>query len=221
MYQRCDVNRDGEVNIADVNKIIYIMLNGSGSTKAKNTLCEDEYLRLYGEAGEDGNSVGGLLSEYLSRIQRDANNGRGFYGKDQKHVNCNLDKCDLFPLIGRDEMNSHIYLVTVTANLNGNIAEVACMGCGWDNNTIQGVAYDGYPMYNSFLNMADTMADDCDTSSTEAMTDYILNYYAFDFALRTGDYCTAWKYWNEFQGSNAGTGAGMMIGRGCGCHGSY
>lgn len=138
----------------------------------------------------------------------------------EQHVRLCLDASLLVPLINmKDSLSDHIFVVKVEAVMVDKTGDIAKMGCGWDNYIIYGAAYDGYPMYRNFLDLGESYSDDCDDSDTDALSDFILTYYGFDFALRMGDWCTAWKYWNEMKGST--TGAGVMLGRGCGCHGAY
>ena len=138
----------------------------------------------------------------------------------EQHVRLCLDASLLSPLINmKDSLSDHIFVVKVEAVMVDKTGDIAKMGCGWDNYIIYGAAYDGYPMYRNFLDLGESYSEDCDDSDADALSDFILTYYGFDFALRMGDWCTAWKYWNEMKGST--TGAGVMLGRGCGCHGAY
>lgn len=140
----------------------------------------------------------------------------------EQHVRLCLDALDLTQLIGsKGNLSDHMFVVKVEAVMVDKDGSIAKMGCGWDTATIYGAAYNSYPIYRGFLDMMDTSGsgDACNNFDMENMSDYILNYYAFDFALRMGDWCTAWKYWNELNGSTTGTG--VMIGGRCGCHGPY
>lgn len=131
---------------------------------------------------------------------------------------------DLSPLLNprtEKDLSGHIYIVTATADYSGaDMKAIEELGCMFDVAGITGVAYNGYPIYRNFLDMIENSGiDACNNLDMESMADYILNYYAFDFALRTGDWCTAWKYWQELNG--ASTGKSITIGGRCGCHGSY
>lgn len=138
----------------------------------------------------------------------------------EQHVRLCLDSSLLVPLINmKDSLSDHIFVVKVEAVMVDKTGDIAKMGCGWDIAEIYGAAYDGYPMYRNFLDLGESYSEDCDDSDADALSDFILTYYGFDFALRMGDWCTAWKYWNEMKGTT--TGAGVMLGRGCGCHGAY
>lgn len=108
--------------------------------------------------------------------------------------------------------------VIVTANSgSSNAAALASLDCGgWDNNTVEGAAYNGLPIYNSIINsIPNTGSCDVDLSSLE---DAMLNYYGLQFALKCGEWCKAAEYYDWLVGSGT-----LMSGssKHCGCHGTY
>lgn len=210
IMQRTDINKDTETNIQDV-KIILNAILGDRSWFEAN-LPEDVYRKIFGQDFDDGSHEDGWYDIWRNKERT------GVFGEGSRHVRRCLDKNDLVLTLKGSSINDNLFIVTVTANINGNAEELAELGCGWDNGTIYGYAYNGYPLYRSFLDMAGQYGNTCDNSSASAMTDYILNYYAFDFALRMGDWCNALHYWEELLSSN--TGAGVVSGRGCGCRGT-
>jgi len=108
-----------------------------------------------------------------------------------------------------------MFIVKVKAHVGGNVAEIAALGCGWDISELTGAAYNLHPMYRSFINLADGYGDDCD-SNLDSIIDFILRYNMFDYALRTGNWCEAWKY---YQSLNSGSTTFVSSSKSCGCHG--
>lgn len=209
---------DSGVDIADINAIINALLGDR--TWFEQQLPNDVYVKIFGRDTDEGHEDGWYdiwrNKSEAYRTHPDIN--PGVYGEGSRHVRKCLDKNDLILALNGSSINDSLFIVTVTANINGNAVELAELGCGWDNNVIHGAAYNGYPLYRAFMDMAGRYSDACDNSNSAAMADYILNYYALDFALRMGDWCTALSYWKELLSS--GTGAGVVSGRGCGCRGT-
>ena len=220
IVQRAHVNDDEEVNIADVQTIIAAILEHR--EWFENNLTEEICKQIFGYLDEDGNYVKGLLDIWNDKkglYMAEPTDEHGIWGEGKRHVRKCLDKLDLAAILGKTSISDNIFLVTVTADINGNEAELAELGCGWDNNIIYGIAYNGQPLYSAFLDMADSYGDNCDNTKLSSMADYILNYYAFDFAMRVGDWCAALKHWKFLTGTN--TSSGIASGRGCGCHGPH
>ena len=63
LYHRCDVNRDGEVTIADINMVIYIILQGVGRTSFEAPLAIDE------QPTWEHCDVAGFLSIYKNEFE--------------------------------------------------------------------------------------------------------------------------------------------------------
>ena len=210
IMQRANVNKDDQINIGDVNSVVNAILGDMSWFEAN--LPEDVYHKIFGRDFADGSHEDGWYDIWRSK------QNAGVFGQGSRHVRKCLDKNDLVLALRGSSINDNLFIITVTANINGNAEELAELGCGWDNNVIRGAAYNSYPLYKTFMDMAGRYSDACDNSNSAAMADYILNYYALDFALRMGDWCTALGYWKELLSS--GTGAGVVSGRGCGCRGT-
>ena len=194
-----DVNSDDEVNIGDVNALIDYLLE-----LGQNCLTPDELEELRG-----------LLTDYqtAARIKTE---------DVKRHVGLCLTWCDIVELIGiKGSFDKQMFVVTATAYCDGSIGTTAKeMGCGWDNNVITGVAVNTKPIYDSAVQYASAYGDKCDTGSTSAFEDFVLRYYAFDFALKTGDICQAWYYFSNYlNGMSVSKSNGHF--HGCGCHGTY
>lgn len=186
-----DVNEDGEVNVADINVLNSFILDRSFSVLGD---CEEQQ-----------------ELEYLLGRFKNANDKGVVYSR---HVRRCLDAYDL-GLTGK--LGSNIILVTVEAMCDGSIGNIEKeLGCGWDTNTTTGAAYNGVPIYRGFLDLADSHGDDCN-SMIDDLAEYSLQYNAFDFSLRMGDWCTAQKYWELL---TQGSSSVSVKGRGCGCRGS-
>lgn len=91
--------------------------------------------------------------------------------------------------------------------------------CGWDVNVIQGLAYNDKKLYDNALSLAGSYGDSCDNNDASKFIDFILRYYAFQYAVKCGDIEQACYYWNNYLRNNTGGGS-MPRGGGCGCHGA-
>lgn len=130
------------------------------------------------------------------------------------------DVNDLVPLVElKSDLSPKIFIVTVHAECYGDVTEIANAGCGYDVNKITGIAYNGKPIYCNAVRLASAVGDRCDTSTLDPFIDYILKYYAFDFALRCGDICAAVGYLNDYLTNSSFPGS--VSSGNCGCHGTY
>lgn len=68
--------------------------------------------------------------------------------------------------------------------------------CGMDNITTSGVVSDLYPLYQHAFSYIKELSDTC--SVPENFINYILQYKAFELAVKTGHYTEAIKYWKRF-----------------------
>lgn len=227
-YDQHDVNRDGIVDLKDYDAL---------RTAITGTLV-DEYrydVNGDGEAPNNGDltdMADYLLSMGMKSLSPDEyaefaelfqayQNDKLETTKPERHLRLCLNWCDLVGLVGvNGNFANQIFVVTVTASCDGSIGSTAKdLGCGWDNNTITGVAFNGKPIYDAAVRYASAYGNACDSASASAFEDFVLRYYAFDFALRAGDVCQAWYYYNNYL--NGGNQAAVPSSHGCGCHGTY
>ena len=201
-----DIDGTGSVNIGDINAWVQGLL----------TLFESE---ICGLSSCDMQLAQSIWDKYDTLIQsRTSLKSEGTAPVHRKRL-CLVPQ-DLAELGFTKSIAGQLLVVRAEAVVNGNITMIESLGCGWDENVITGVAYDGKPLYDAAVRYASTFGGSCDSSDSSSFTDFILRYYAFDFALRNGDICKALQYWNEYLNSTASTGY-RGSGKGCGCHGTY
>ena len=68
--------------------------------------------------------------------------------------------------------------------------------CGMDNITTLGVVSNLYPLYQRAFSYIKGLGDTC--SIPKNFINYILQYKAFELAIKTGHYTKAIKYWKKF-----------------------
>lgn len=136
----------------------------------------------------------------------------------ETHVRLCLTSSDIKKLGKQLNLLEHLFVVKVEADYTASASQLAEMNCDWENNTITGIAYNGYPIYKSIVRLSDNYGDNCDDISQREFIDYIMRYYGFVFALRTGDITQAVQYWNNYL---TDTSKIVSISRKCGCHGTY
>lgn len=134
----------------------------------------------------------------------------------RRHIQLCLDAetSVLHDLVPDGDLGRYLFFVQVEAdgNLDTSVAE---LGCGWDNSCIIGVAFNGYPLYRAIIDYADANSKDCSFDYSSFM-DYIMRYYGFMFALRSGDYPQAQHMWEDYLVGGVHTSAPQKH---CGCHG--
>lgn len=200
-----DINGDKEVSIGDVNIFIDLIKELIGKSCGSDA-CTADLIKV-------------LLSRYSTCLQDTVEpKVEGVMPVKRKRL-C-LSVAELAELGLTKTMFNDLMVVRVEAIINGNVNMIEASGCGWDENVITGVAYNGKPLYDTAVKYASSYGSNCESNDASAFTDFILRYYAFDFALRNGDICTALKYWNDYLGSSASVVSGGR-GKGCGCHGTY
>lgn len=85
--------------------------------------------------------------------------------------------------------------------------------CNMDNKFTMGVAVNLRPIYNMAMGFIKELDIDC--TPPKGFIDMILRLKAFNLALRTGNYPTAFKYWNKlFKNKKS-----VSTKRRCGCNG--
>lgn len=67
--------------------------------------------------------------------------------------------------------------------------------CGEDNTLTLGVTFDFYPIYQYIINFTKEIEDTC--SVPKEFINSILQFKAIQYAIRTGHYTLAIKYWNR------------------------
>ena len=208
-----ELTGDGEVTIADRNDWInYILNSESKLTDEERVFMRDQFDEETGKRISEG-----MFDKYIRILNDilDDPTAITYKSKDPlRHVRLCLSSVDIY-LKGNKSLSDDLFIVKVKAHVGGNIAEIVALGCGWDTSELTGAAYNPYPMYSNFMDMASTQADTCD-SNMDDMVDFILKYNAFDFAMRTGDWCSAWDYFKNLKVSGSSF---VSSGKGCGCHG--
>lgn len=121
-----------------------------------------------------------------------------------KSIRLELGTGDLLPSL-KDNI-FFVYIVTKgTATPN--------TPCGMDNITTLGVAVNLYPLYQHALAYIKELGDTCNIPKN--FIDFILQYKAFQLAIKTGHYTEAIRYWRKFfMGIKD-----LSITSNCGCHG--
>ena len=169
----------------------------------------------------DINNDGELSIADLNALSGIISSGDKTYRKydGKKRVKLCLSKNDkVFDGFEIDDFSNSLFLVRVEAECD-NAAELATLGCGWDNNVAFGVAYNGKPLYDAAVRYASTYGDTCSNNDASTFEDFILRYYSFLLALKCGDVKQACYYYSNYLLDNAVKGGAS--GNGCGCHGTY
>lgn len=135
------------------------------------------------------------------------------YINKERHKRLCLDILKL----GVDDLSKHMFIVRAEAT-GGDQAKIASLGCTFDQCVIEDATFYSQLLYSRFMDMAAGYAQDC-KSNMDNIVDYIMRYYAFDFAMRNGDWCSAWQYLQSLNGG--GNTMNYVIGKPCGCHGPY
>lgn len=104
-----------------------------------------------------------------------------------KSVRLELGIGDLLP-----SLNDNLFFVYVKTK--GTPA--ANTPCGMDNITTLGVVSNLYPLYQHAFSYIKELSDTC--SIPKNFINYILQYKAFELAIKTGHYTEAIKYWKRF-----------------------
>lgn len=138
--------------------------------------------------------------------------------EDRTHVRLCLSASDLSPLFTGNTITNSLLIVAATAGC-GNAEEVAKMGCGYDESTITGVAYNGKPLYDTAVKYANSYGNSCSSNDMSAFLDWLMRYYGFLFALKSGDLCQAQYYWANYLNDSASSV--IRSSNNCGCHGTY
>lgn len=129
---------------------------------------------------------------------------KGVEGKSLKSIRLKLNAGDLLP-----SLNSNLFFVYV--KVKGTPS--ADTPCGMDNITTLGVVFNFYPLYQHAFNYIKELSNTC--SIPKNFINYILQYKAFEFAIKTGHYTEAIKYWKKFFMEIKNS----AITSNCGCHG--
>lgn len=85
--------------------------------------------------------------------------------------------------------------------------------CGMDNMTTLGVVTNLYPLYQQAFGYIKELSDTCITPKN--FINFILQYKAFQLAVKTGHYTEAIKYWKKFLHGIKD----VTVTSKCGCHG--
>lgn len=123
---------------------------------------------------------------------------------DVKSVRVELGTGDLLP-----SLNDNLFFVYVRTK--GTPA--ANTPCGMDNVTTLGVVSNLYPLYQHALSYIKELSNTC--SIPKNFINYILQYKAFELAIKTGHYTEAIKYWKKFFMGIKDS----VITSNCGCYG--
>ena len=104
------------------------------------------------------------------------------------------------------EYYTNVYLDTVQI-------DAANTPCGMDNITTLGVVSNLYPLYQHAFSYIKELGNTC--SIPKNFINYILQYKAFELAIKTGHYTKAIKYWKKFFMGIKDS----VITSNCGCYG--
>lgn len=121
-----------------------------------------------------------------------------------KSVRLELGTGDLLPTL-----NDNLFFVYIRTK--GTPA--ANTPCGMDNITTLGVVSNLYPLYQHAFSYIKELSDTC--SIPKNFINYILQYKAFELAIKTGHYTEAIKYWKRFFMGIKDS----VITSNCGCYG--
>jgi len=160
-----DLNENEEMNIEDINEwVTYV------STR-QDRLTDEEKEFFLDKEDDDGNRIIGAFNTYVDLI----NNPTALKRKStapQRHVRLCLSSIDVY-LKPNQSLSNDLFIVKVKAHVAGNKAKIVEMGCGWDLSELTGAAYNPYPLYRNFMNMANEYGDKCD-SNMDNLVDFIL-----------------------------------------------
>lgn len=123
---------------------------------------------------------------------------------DTKSIRLELGTGDLLPAL-----NDNLFFVYI--KIKGTSA--ANTPCGMDNTTTLGVVFNLYPLYQHAFNYIKELSDAC--SIPKNFINYILQYKAFELAIKIGHYIEAIKYWKKFFMGIKDS----VITSNCGCYG--
>ena len=210
-----DVTGDGEKNIADLNDFNNYMI----SKLNKDNYSQDDWDLLENTEDDEGIVHSSKLSDYQSFL-RDNNVVKKESDPPKQHISLCLTPFEVFLQKGKT-FTENLFVVEVTARCDGNAAEIAQLGCGWDNNTIKGLVYYDKNLYDEALNLANSYSDDCDNNDSSRFVDFILRYYAFMFAVKSGNVKQACYYWNNYLRNYNSKIKSTFHRGGCGCHGAH
>ena len=121
-----------------------------------------------------------------------------------KSVRLELGTGDLLPAL-----NDNLFFVYVRTKG----IPAANTPCGMDNITTLGVVSNLYPLYQYAFSYIKELSDTC--SIPKNFVNYILQYKAFELAIKTDHYTEAVKYWKRFFMGIKDS----VITPNCGCHG--
>lgn len=121
-----------------------------------------------------------------------------------KSIRLELGTGDLLPAL-----NDNLFFVYIRTK--GTPA--ANTPCGMDNITTLGVVSNLYPLYQHVFSYIKELSDTC--SIHKNFINYILQYKAFELAVKTGHYTEAIKYWKKFFMGIKDS----VITSNCGCYG--
>lgn len=123
---------------------------------------------------------------------------------NSKSVRLELGTGDLLPTL-----NDNLFFVYVRTKGTPSIDTP----CGMDNSIILGVVSNLYPLYQHAFSYIKELSDSC--SIPKNFINFILQYKAFELAIKTGHYTEAIKYWRKFF---MGIKNSVMT-TNCGCYG--
>lgn len=109
-------------------------------------------------------------------------------------------------------------LFFVRAYSTCSVESAADTDCGCVSNVITGAAYNGKPLYDTAVRHADSYGNTCATNDLSQFVDWLLRYYGFQFALKSGDLCQAYYYWSNYLSGTAAPG--LSASNSCGCRGT-
>lgn len=138
--------------------------------------------------------------------------------KKVKRVRKCFSRKEIFPNMKSEDFANSMFFIKVTAGCDDWDA-VEQMGCGYDDCCIKGIVYNDKPIYDSAINYASNLGDNCDDNAAKIFQDFILRYFAFKYAIKVGDLCKAWEYYNNFLKGN--TSITHSFHKRCCCHGAH
>ena len=106
---------------------------------------------------------------------------------DTKSIRLELGTGDLLPTL-----NDNLFFVYIRTKGTPAVNTP----CGMDNITTLGVVSNLYPLYQHAFSYIKELSDTC--SIPKNFINYILQYKAFELAIKTGHYTEAIKYWKKF-----------------------
>lgn len=138
--------------------------------------------------------------------------------KKVKRVRKCFSRKQIFPKMSSEDFANSMFFIKVTTGCDDWDA-VEQMGCGYDDCCIKGIVYNDKPIYDSAINYASNLGDTCDDNAAKIFQDFILRYFAFKYAIKVGDLCKAWEYYNNFLKGN--TSITHSFHNRCCCHGAH